>query len=42
MAWLFSTRSLLPMLRANAVWLERLFGVVLLALAFRLAWQTLA
>ncbi len=41
-AWLFSTRSLLPMLRANAVWLERLFGVVLLALAFRLAWQTLA
>ena len=39
-AWLFSTRALLPKLQARAVWLERLFGIVLLGLAARLAWQT--
>lgn len=40
-AWLFSTPAWLPRLQAHAVWLERLFGAILLALAARLVWQTL-
>lgn len=40
-AWLFSRPVWLPRLQARAVWLERLFGVILLALAARLIWQTL-
>ncbi len=41
-AWGFSSPAWLPRLQARAVWLERLFGVVLLALAARLVWQTIA
>lgn len=39
-AWGFSNPVWLPRLQARAVWLERAFGVVLLALAGRLLWQT--
>jgi threonine/homoserine/homoserine lactone efflux protein len=41
-AWLFSTPRWLGRLRRNAVWFERLFGLILLALAGRLLWETLA
>ncbi|RPH97059.1 MAG: LysE family translocator [Lysobacterales bacterium] len=41
-AWLFSTPRWLDRLRRNAVWFERLFGLILLALAGRLVFQTLA
>lgn len=41
-AWLFSTPRWLARLRRNAVWFERLFGLVLLALAARLVLETLA
>jgi threonine/homoserine/homoserine lactone efflux protein len=40
-AWLFSRPSWLPGLQRRAVWVERLFGLVLLALAIRLVWLTL-
>jgi threonine/homoserine/homoserine lactone efflux protein len=40
-AWLFSTPRWLERLRRNAVWFERLFGLVLLGLAGRLVWETL-
>jgi threonine/homoserine/homoserine lactone efflux protein len=40
-AWLFSTPRWLAALRRNAVWFERLFGVILLALAGRLLLETL-
>jgi threonine/homoserine/homoserine lactone efflux protein len=35
-AWLFSNPSWLGRLQANVVWLERIFGIVLIALAVRL------
>ena len=41
-AWLFSVPRWLGRLQRNAVWFERLFGAVLLALAGRLVWATLA
>jgi threonine/homoserine/homoserine lactone efflux protein len=41
-AWLFSTPRWLERLQRNAVWFERLFGLVLLALAGRLVFETLA
>jgi len=41
-AWGASNPAWLPRLQARAVWLERAFGVVLLALAARLVWRTLA
>jgi len=41
-AWLFSTPRWLARLRRNAVWFERLFGLILLALAGRLLWETMA
>ena len=41
-AWGFSNPAWLPWLQARSVWLERLFGVVLIALAGRLVWFTLA
>ena len=41
-AWLFSNPAWLPRLQARAVWLERIFGAILIALAGRLVWQTLA
>jgi threonine/homoserine/homoserine lactone efflux protein len=41
-AWMFSTPRWLARLRRNAVWFERLFGLILLALAGRLLWETLA
>lgn len=40
-AWLFSTPRWLAALRHNAIWFERLFGVILLGLAGRLLWETL-
>lgn len=40
-AWLFSSPLWLHKLQARAVWFERIFGVVLLALAGRLLYQTL-
>lgn len=40
-AWLFSTPRWLAALRRNAVWFERLFGAILLALAGRLLLETL-
>jgi threonine/homoserine/homoserine lactone efflux protein len=40
-AWLFSVPRWLAGLQRNAVWFERLFGFVLLALAGRLVWETL-
>lgn len=40
-AWLFSTPRWLDWLRRNAVWFERLFGLILLALAGRLVLETL-
>lgn len=40
-AWGFSNPRWLPWLQARSVWLERLFGLVLIALALRLLWQTL-
>jgi threonine/homoserine/homoserine lactone efflux protein len=40
-AWLFSTPRWLERLRRNAVWFERLFGLVLLGLAGRLVFATL-
>lgn len=39
--WLFSTPRWLGRLRRNAVWFERLFGLILLALAGRLVFETL-
>lgn len=39
-ARVFSSQALLPRLRAQAVWMERLFGLILLLLAGRLVWQT--
>jgi threonine/homoserine/homoserine lactone efflux protein len=41
-AWLMSTPSWLARLRRNAVWFERLFGLILIGLAGRLVWQALA
>ncbi|NRB70272.1 MAG: hypothetical protein HRU51_00005 [Xanthomonadales bacterium] len=41
-AWGFSNPRWLPWLQARSVWLERLFGLILIALALRLLWQTLA
>ena len=41
-AWLFSTPRWLPGLRHNSVWFERLFGLILLALAARLVMETIA
>ena len=41
-AWLFSTPRWLEWLRNNAVWFERLFGLILLGLAGRLVFGTLA
>ena len=40
-AWLFSSPRWLGSLQRNAVWFERAFGVVLLALAARLVVETL-
>lgn len=40
-AWGVSNPAWLPWLQARSVWLDRAFGVVLLALAGRLVWQTL-
>ncbi len=40
-AWLFSTPRWLKSLRRNAVWFERVFGILLLALAARLVIETL-
>ncbi|MEJ8568069.1 LysE family translocator [Elongatibacter sediminis] len=40
-AWLFSNPRWLAALRRNAVWFERLFGVILLGLAGRLLLETL-
>ena len=39
-AWLFSVPRWLERLQRNAVWFERLFGAILLALAARLVWDT--
>jgi threonine/homoserine/homoserine lactone efflux protein len=41
-ARVFSSATLLPRLQARAVWMERLFGLILLLLAIRLVWETLA
>jgi threonine/homoserine/homoserine lactone efflux protein len=41
-AWLFSTPRWLGLLQRNSVWFERLFGVILLALAIRLLLESLA
>jgi hypothetical protein len=41
-AWVFSNPRWLRPLQQNAVWFERAFGVVLLALAARLLIETLA
>ncbi|MEJ2044078.1 MAG: LysE family translocator [Reinekea sp.] len=38
-AWLFSNPRWLSSLQQQAVWLERIFGVVLIGLASRLAWE---
>jgi threonine/homoserine/homoserine lactone efflux protein len=40
-AWLFSTPRWLAALQHRAVWFERLFGVILLALAGRLLLEAL-
>jgi len=40
--WLFSSPLWLERLQARAVWFERLFGVVLITLAGRLLWVSLA
>ena len=40
-AWSFSNPRWLQKLQEHAVWLERLFGVVLLALALRLVYVNL-
>jgi len=40
-AWLFSSPRWLSRLQHNAVWFERLFGIILLALAIRLVIETL-
>lgn len=40
-AWLFSRPAWLAGLQRKAVWVERLFGLVLLALAVRLVWSTI-
>ena len=40
-AWGVSNPAWLPQLQAKSVWLDRAFGVVLLALAGGLVWQTL-
>ncbi len=41
-AWLFSSPRWLTALQRNAVWFERAFGVVLLALAARLVLETVS
>jgi len=41
-AWLFSNPRWLGMLQRKAVWFERLFGIILLALAARLFLETIA
>lgn len=41
-AWLMSTPRWLKRLQRNAVWFERLFGLILVALAGRLVWQALS
>jgi threonine/homoserine/homoserine lactone efflux protein len=41
-AWMFSNPRWLRLLQQRAVWLERLFGLVLLGLALRLVWTNLA
>lgn len=41
-AWVFSMPLWLKRLRTHAVWIERIFGVILLALAGSLVWETLA
>lgn len=41
-AWLASNPAWLPRLQARSAWIERLFGAILLALAARLLWETLA
>jgi len=41
-AWLFSTPRWLNFLQCNTVWFERLFGVILLALASRLLLESLS
>ncbi len=38
-AWLFSNPRWLSILQQKAVWLERIFGVVLVGLASKLAWE---
>ena len=40
-AWLFSSPRWLEKLKRNAIWFERLFGVILLALATRLLLETI-
>jgi len=40
-AWIFSAPRWMPLLQKHAIWLERLFGLILLLLAARLVWQTL-
>ncbi|NIM69923.1 MAG: LysE family transporter [Xanthomonadales bacterium] len=40
-AWVFSSPRWLPALRARAIWFERLFGAILLALAARLVVENL-
>jgi len=40
-AWLFSSPRWLGKLKRNAIWFERLFGVILLALATRLVLETI-
>ena len=41
-AWLMSSPRWLGRLQRNSIWFERLFGLILLALAGRLVWQALA
>jgi threonine/homoserine/homoserine lactone efflux protein len=41
-ARVFSSEALLPRLQKRAVWMERLFGLILLLLAGRLVWETLS
>ena len=41
-AWLFSRPAWLDRLQSHLVWVERLFGLVLIALALRLLWVNLA
>jgi threonine/homoserine/homoserine lactone efflux protein len=38
-AWLFSNERWLASLQRNAIWLERIFGVVLIGLASKLAFE---